>query len=110
MNSQQDFNRSVIRTAIECGLIGICCGSAAMLTNIYLTPPRLTLIGRVALSVYGGFTGGIVGTSLGALATASGYGKRYPWLLRLVTVAASALLGAVNIPFTLPREFFDQNP
>jgi hypothetical protein len=73
-----------------------------MLANVYLTPPRLALIGQVALGLYGGFTGGAVGSSFGAVAAANGFDKRFPWLLRAAIVAASALLGAVNIPFTLP--------
>ena len=80
-----------------------------MMANVSLTPPRLTLIGQIVLGMYGGFTGSIAGISAGALATVNGYDKRFPWLLRLAVIAASALVGAMSIPFTFPQEFFVPN-
>ena len=61
----------------------------------------------VFFAIYGGLTGGAIASAAGALATLNAYDKSFHWLLRLLAAVASAIGGAVNIPFTLPREFFD---
>jgi hypothetical protein len=75
-----------------------------------LTPDRISRFGWAFFAVYGGMTGGFVGTGTGTFASLAGYDKRFPWLLRLGVVVVSAACAAINIPFTLPREFFEPIP